>query len=38
MIEKIMRLQRMADYEKEMSIPLPVDDYADGIKQAIDEI
>lgn len=38
MIEEIMRLQRIADYEKEISTPLSVDEYADGIQQAIDEI
>ena len=37
-IEELLRLKRIADYEKEMSTPLSVDDYADGIKQAIDEI
>ncbi len=37
-IEEFFRLKRIADYEKEMSTPLSVDDYADGIKQAIDEI
>ncbi len=36
MIEEIMRLQRIADYEKEISTPLSVDEY--GIQQAIDEI
>jgi hypothetical protein len=38
MTEDVLRLERIADYEKEISTPLSADEYADGIQQAIDEI